>query len=129
MVAFPFLAAVASLAFGVAACSSGGDGGGGNDTVPANATVIKAIEGISWDAKTYTATSVGGKVTISLKDESSLPHNLHLVGSDDVDIGVSLDVQGRGDTHTEQVTLAPGTYQVICTIAGHGNMKATLTVS
>ena len=23
----------------------------------------------------------------------------------------------------------PGTYQVICTIAGHGNMKATLTVS
>lgn len=111
-----------------AACSSGGSGGGG-DTVPANATVIKAIDGIAWDAKTYTATAVDGKVTISLKDESSLPHNLHLVGSDNVDIGVALDVQGRGDTHTEQIALSPGTYQVICTIAGHGNMKATLTVN
>ena len=125
--ALSFLALVALPCVALAGCSSGGSDGGG--TVPANATVIRAIDGIAWDAKTYTATAVDGKVTISLKDDSSLPHNLHLVGADDVDVGVSLDVQGKGDSHTEQITLAPGEYRVICTIAGHGNMKATLTVT
>lgn len=116
------------LALALAACGSGGSSGG-NGTIPADATIIKAIDGIAWDAATYTATAVDGKVTLSLQDQSSLPHNLHLIDASDADVGVALDVQGRGDVHTEQVTLAPGTYQVICTIAGHGNMKATLTVN
>jgi plastocyanin len=115
-------------ALAVASCGGGGDGGS-SDTVPANAVVIKAIEGIAWDSKTYTAQSTGGQVTLSLKDQSNLPHNLHLLDKDNVDMGVALDVTGNGDVHTETVTLAPGTYQVICTIAGHGNMKATLTVN
>jgi plastocyanin len=29
----------------------------------------------------------------------------------------------------KSIPLKPGTYKVICTITGHGNMKATLTVS
>ena len=91
--------------------------------------MITAIEGIAWDAKTYTATSVDGKVTLTLKNKSSLPHNLHLLDANNVDVGLALDVKGNGDTHTLPYTLPPGTYQVICTIAGHGNMKATLTVT
>ena len=97
--------------------------------MPAGATLIKAIEGIAWDAKTYTATAVDGKVTISLRDDSSLPHNLHLLDSDNADMGIALNVEGRGDVHTDTLALKPGTYQVICTIPGHGNMKATLTVT
>lgn len=115
------------VALALAACGS--SGGGGGNTIPANATVIKALEGISWDAKTYTAQSVNGKVTLSLKDQGTVPHNLHLLDKDNVDMGVALDVSGSGDVHTETVSLAPGTYKVICTIAGHGNMKATLTVT
>jgi plastocyanin len=124
---FRTLLLVPFLALSVAACSSG-DGATGA-TAPANATVITAIEGIAWDAKTYSATAVDGKVTLALKNDSSLPHNLHLLDAENVDVGVALDVQGRGAVHSLDYTLAPGTYQVICTIAGHGNMKATLTVS
>jgi plastocyanin len=124
---FRSLIAVPFVALSLVACSSGGSGGG--NTAPANATVITAIEGIAWDAKTYTAASVDGKVTLALRNNSSLPHNLHLLDAGNVDQGVALDVKGRNDLHTLAYTLAPGTYQVICTIAGHGNMKATLTVT
>ena len=126
---FRTLLLVPFVALSVAACGSGGGGSGSGETVPANATVITAIEGIAWDAKTYTAASVDGKVTLALKNDSSLPHNLHLLDAENVDQGVALDVKARGDTHTLSYTLAPGNYQVICTIAGHGNMKATLTVT
>ena len=124
-----FVAVVVPIAgLALVGCSSS-DGGGGGGTIPADAVVIKAIEGIAWDAKTYTAKSVDGKVTLSLKDQSNLPHNLHLLDADNVDMGVALDVTGSGAVHTATVALKPGTYQVICTIAGHGNMKATLTVT
>ncbi len=126
---FRTLLLVSIVTLSVVACSGGGSGGGSGGTIPANSTVITAIEGIAWDAKTYTATAVDGKVTLTLQNKSSLPHNLHLLDAENVDQGVALDVKGNGDTHTLSYTLAPGTYQVICTIAGHGNMKATLTVT
>ncbi len=121
------LASVTFIALTLVACSSGSSGGG--DTVPPGATLIRAQQAISWDAKAYTATPVDGKVTISLRDDSDLPHNLHLLDSDSVDMGIGLNVEGRGDVHTDSVALKPGTYKVICTIPGHGNMQAELTVS
>ena len=124
---FRTLLVVPFLALSLVACGSGGSSSA--ETIPANSTVITAIEGIAWDAKTYTATSTDGKVTLTLKNKSSLPHNLHLLDSNNVDVGLALEVKGSGDTHTLDYTLPPGTYQVICTIAGHGNMKATLTVT
>lgn len=124
---FRTLVAVPFIVLSLAGCgSSGGNGGGA--TLPANTLVIKAIEGISWDAKSYVATAVDGKVNIAIEDNSTLPHNLHLLDSDKVDVGLALSVSKNGDVKSENYPLAPGTYQVICTIAGHGNMKATLTV-
>jgi hypothetical protein len=127
---FRTLLAVPFIAVSIAGCgSSGGSGGsGGGATLPADTLVVKAVEGIAWDAKSYTATAVGGKVNIAIEDDSSLPHNLHLLDSNNVDVGLALSVQERGDVKSDDFPLAPGTYQVICTIAGHGNMKATLTV-
>jgi plastocyanin len=125
---FRTLLAVPFIALALVGCSSGG-GSGSGATIPANATVITAIEGIAWDAKTYTATAVDGRVTLVLKNNSGLPHNLHLIDAENVDVGVSLDVGASGDVDTKSIALAPGTYQVICTITGHGNMKATLTVT
>ena len=75
------------------------------------------------------ATAVGGKVKIAVENDSTLPHNLHLLDSNNVDVGLALSAQDRGDVKSDNYPLAPGTYQVICTIAGHGNMKATLTVT
>jgi plastocyanin len=124
---FRTLLAVPLIALSVAGCSSGSSGS--TATTPANATVITAIEGIAWDAKTYTATAVGGEATISLVNNSSLPHNLHLVDPEGIDAGLVLDVQERGAVDSDSYPLSPNTYQVICTIAGHGNMKATLTVT
>ena len=125
---FRALAAVPFIAISLLGCSSSSSASNTSATIPADATVVTAIDGIAWDAKSYVATAVDGKVTIVAKNDSTLPHNLHLVDADSVDIGLSLDVNKRGDVDTASVRLAPGTYQVICTIAGHGNMKATLTV-
>ena len=125
---FRVLAAVPFIAIALLGCSSSSSASNTSATIPANATVVTAIDGIAWDAKSYVATAVDGKVTLVAKNDSSLPHNLHLVDADSVDIGLSLDVNKKGDVDTKSVRLAPGTYQVICTIAGHGNMKATLTV-
>jgi plastocyanin len=124
---FRTLVAVPFVALALVGCSS--SGGGSDATTPAGATVITAIDGIAWDAKTYTATAVDGRVTIAAKNNSTLPHNLHLLDAENVDVGVAFEISGRNDIDTKSVALAPGTYQVICTITGHGNMKATLTVS
>jgi plastocyanin len=126
---FRTLAVVSLIALSTAGCgSSGGSGSGGDVTLPAGTVVVKAIEGIAWDKATYEATSVDGKVSIAVENLSSLPHNLHLVDSQSVDEGISLEVNGRNDIESTTLPLAPGDYKVICTIAGHGNMKATLTV-
>ena len=123
-------AAVPLLALGLVGCGSsgGGSGSGAAATVPSGAVVVTAVEGIAWDSKTYTATPVNGKVEIAGKNNSSLPHNLHIIDSNSVDVGLSLSLSNKGDVKTGSAALAPGTYRVICTIAGHGNMKSTLTV-
>jgi plastocyanin len=126
---FRTLLVVPFVALAVAGCGSSDGGSGGGATIPANATVITAIEGIAWDAKSYTATAVDGKVAIAVTNQSTLPHDLHLVDADSVDVGLDLKVDKKGNTDSASVALAPGSYQVICTIAGHGNMKATLTVN
>jgi len=126
---FRTLLAVPFVALAVVGCSSSDGGDSASATTPADAVVITAIEGIAWDAETYAGTAVDGKVTISVKNDSTLPHNLHLLDAENVDVGVELEVTGRGEVDTKPVPLEPGNYQVICTITGHGNMKSTLTVS
>ena len=127
---FRTLVTVPFIALSLVGCGSSDSGSGTSSgaTVPANTLVVNAIEGIAWDAKSYVATAVDGKVSIAIENDSSLPHNLHLLDSDNVDVGLVLNVAKRGDIHSDDYPLAPGTYQVICTIVGHGNMKATLTV-
>jgi hypothetical protein len=125
---FRTLVAVPFIALSLASCGSSDGGSGGDVTLPAGTLEIDAIEGIAWDAKSYVADEVNGNVSIAVKNQSSLPHNLHLIDNESVDVGVSLEVNGRNDVDSTTVALPLGTYQVICTISGHGNMKATLTV-
>lgn len=113
-------------ALGLAACGGGSSSSG--DTIPADAdVVVKAIEGIKWDQSSYSAKA--GEVKIAAENISSLPHNLHIVAPDGTELPQVIDIPGRGEVKTETVTLAAGEYILICTIPGHGNMKATLEVS
>jgi plastocyanin len=116
---------VVAGAFALTACG-GGDNGSSGTTLPADVTVA-AVDGLVWDATDYAATA--GEITISVVNESSLPHNLHIVDADGVQLPEQWDIPSRNDTASDTVTLSAGTYTLICTIPGHANMKATLTVS
>ncbi|MFZ4811593.1 MAG: plastocyanin/azurin family copper-binding protein [Ilumatobacteraceae bacterium] len=122
-----FLAPVL-LAAALALSACGGGSGSSADTIPADADVtVRAIEGLKWDQEEYTATA--GDVLIAAVNESSMPHNLYIVDSTGTRLPQFLDIPTRGKVQTETVKLAPGTYTLICTVPGHSNMKATLTVT
>ncbi len=119
----PVVVAVSAI---LASCGGGSDSGSTGTTVPADVTVT-AIDGIAWDAKDYTATA--GEITIAAVNQSSLPHNLHIVDPSGTQLPEVFDIPSRGDAVSDTVTLTAGTYTLICTIPGHANMKSTLTVS
>jgi plastocyanin len=117
------LAVAATLALAACGGSSSSD-----TTTPSDAdVVVKAIEGILWEKDTYTATA--GEVTIEAVNDSSAPHNLHLLDSTNTDLGIKLDIPVKGRSADTTLTLKAGTYTIICTIPGHRGMKATLTVT
>ena len=125
----PVALALLTLAVtGIAACGS--DGSSGPTTIPPPAdVVIIAEEGIRWDKPEYAATSTNGKVVIQGRNESSLGHNLYVVGADGKQVAEHEDLGKKGQSVTEAFDITPGTYTVICKIPGHAAMKSTLTVS
>ena len=68
-----------------------------------------------------------GKVTFVLRNDGPSLHDLKISG-DGVERQTA--VVDRGQTASLAVELRPGTYHVVCTVAGHEllGMKATLTV-
>ena len=121
--------AIAAAALALAACGGGSSSDSGSTApLPADAdVVVKAVDPLAWDKKEYTATA--GDVVIAVENDSSQPHNLRIVDSSDTQLPGALDIPSRGDVASETTTLVAGRYTLICTIPGHTNMKATLTVS
>jgi uncharacterized cupredoxin-like copper-binding protein len=119
--------AVSLLAF--AGCGSDSDDSSSEETVPAGATVVKAVEGIAWDATSYSATLTDGKINLVGENDSTLPHNLYVIAADGTELPDSVDLPRRGAEGVFSAVAAAGTYTIICTIPGHNNMKAELTVS
>lgn len=118
---------VLSAAVGLAAC--GGDDATA-DTVPADAdVVIRGVSGIQWDQDSYSVTATDGQVLIATVNESNEPHDLNIRDSANVALPKKLETPRKGDVASGVFTLEPGTYTVFCSIVGHGNMKAELTVS
>ncbi len=113
---------------GLAACGGGATTGG---TVPADVdVVVKAIDGVAWDQKSYEAT-VGGKlggVAIYVENDSSIAHNMYVLDANDNVQGTYVDLTTKGSSATAVLPLAPGTYHIVCKVPGHNNMNATLTV-
>lgn len=113
-------------ALGLAAC--GGDSAGTDATVPADADLtVTAVEGLKWDQAEYSASA--GSITVALVNASSQPHNLHVIAEDGTENPTILEIPSKGDIDVDDLTLEAGTYTLICTIPGHSNMKATLTIS
>ncbi len=120
--------AIAAAALALAACGGGSNDSGSTAPLPADAdVVVKAVDPLAWDEKEYTASA--GDVVIAVENDSSQPHNLRIVDSSDTQLPGALDIPSRGDVASETTTLVAGSYTLICTIPGHTNMKATLTVS
>lgn len=118
--------AVTGISLSVAAC--GGDSGSGEASAASDADlVVTAVDPLAWDSETYSVAA--GDVVVELRNDSSLPHNLTIVDADGAETGTVLEVAGRGDTISTTTALDAGTYSLICTIPGHTNMRATLTVS
>ncbi len=115
-----------SIGIGLLAGCSGSSSDAG--TVPADADlIVTAEEGIRLDSPTYSTKP--GDAVVAYVNNSSLPHNLHFVTADGSELPSILEVAQKGQTATKTVKLEPGTYTLICTIPGHSNMKATLTVA
>jgi plastocyanin len=68
-----------------------------------------------------------GKVTITMTNPSSNPHNVAVEGNGVDDEG---DIVSGGDTSTVSPDLEPGEYTFYCSVPGHreGGMEGTLTV-
>ena len=99
----------------------------GQVTASIKADLVVVSDRIAWDQPAYTATATNGKVVIELRNDDLVGHNLHAVAADGKDSGTVLDANPKA-TDSGAFTLAPGVYTLICTIPGHSNMKATLTV-
>ncbi len=118
----PFTASVALLT----ACSGGGTSAPA-ETLPTGATVIRAVQSLRFDAKTYGPVAAGD-VVIGYQNEDSVRHTLILAKGDVKVPNFKLVVAQNGSVDSGSVTLDAGTYTLICDVPGHSNMKATLTV-
>ena len=104
-----------------APASSGGGGAGEKISLSADPGGALKFDESELSAK-------AGKVTIVMKNPSSLPHAIAVEGQ-----GVDKDGEtaGQGATSTVTVDLKPGKYEFYCPVDGHkdAGMKGDLTVS
>jgi plastocyanin len=69
-----------------------------------------------------------GTVTISMFNDSAIPHNVAIRGNG---VDVQGPVVGKGGVSSVTAQLAPGTYEFYCSVPGHADagMKGTLIVT
>jgi plastocyanin len=97
------------------------------ETLPATVDLeVRAVSGLKFDKTAYDATA--GDIEIGYVNDDTIRHTL-IVLQGDTKVGtLELAVNKRGDTDTGTINLPAGSYSVFCTVPGHQNMKADLTV-
>jgi len=115
----------ATIAAALSAC-----GGSTTSSAPTTAIsadlVVDAISGLRLDKSQYTAAA--GEISVAYVNEDTIRHTLVVVQDGNAISGFTLKVNQKGDVDTGQITLQPGVYVLLCTVPGHQNMKADLTV-
>ena len=97
------------------------------ETVPAGATIIKAVPSLRFDAKEYGPIKAGD-ITFGYVNEDSIRHTLIIAKGDTKVPNFKLVIDKKGSVDSGAVTLDAGVYTLICDVPGHSNMRATLTV-
>jgi len=96
-------------------------------TVPAGALVVTAVPSLRFDAESYGPVKAG-EVTFGYVNEDPIRHTLILAKDGTKVPNFKLVVQKKGSVDSGTVALDAGTYELICDVPGHSNMKATLVV-
>ena len=117
------LAAVA-VALALSACSSST---ATPETLPATVGLeVHAVSGLKFDKAAYEATA--GDIEVGYVNMDSIRHTLVVVQDGTKVANFELKVNAKGSTDVGSVSLAAGNYVLMCTVPGHQNMKADLTV-
>ena len=119
------LLSLAAIGLVLPACSSSSSAPA--ETLPVDIGLeVHAVSGLKFDKTSY---EVGaGDITVGYINEDSIRHTLVVVQGDTKVSGFELKVNKNGDIDSGSVTLAAGNYVLFCTVPGHQNMKADLTV-
>lgn len=104
--------------------------GGSSSSAPTTPVVadvvVSAVSGLRFNQTSYTATS--GDVSFAYVNADTIRHTLVVVQDGTKVAGFELEVNQKGDLDSGTVKLASGTYELLCTVPGHQNMKASFTV-
>jgi plastocyanin len=122
-------AAVAALVLVVSGCGGSADKGAAAapaaGKAPAAAGAVLEVSGAEFAFAPAKLKASAGKTTIRFSNKGVMEHDFTI---DALKIKLSA---AAGKTAETTVTLAPGTYNSLCTVPGHltSGMKGTLTVS
>ncbi len=112
------------VAIALSACSSST---ATPETLPATVDLeVRAVSGLKFDKTAYEATA--GDIEIGYVNDDTIRHTLVVIEGDTKVGNLELQVNKRGDVDTGTINLPAGSYSVFCTVPGHQNMKADLTV-
>ncbi len=133
------LALVLSVTAIVMSRSEGGSSEGGGAAEPTSELAIGAVD-FAFEPDTATVVA-DTEATVTLNNEGALEHNWTVLEAgvtisseadyDPATVVAATDDVAGGESTTTSLTLPAGTYQVICTIAGHfdSGMAGTLTAA
>lgn len=97
------------------------------DTVPLGTDLeVHAVPGLRFDKESYEVAA--GESLVAYVNDDSIHHTLVVVQDGTVVSDFELGVYKKGEVDSGTVSLEPGAYELFCTVPGHQNMKATLTV-
>lgn len=122
-VLFGLLLTCALIISGCGATGSSGGAGTAGGAAPAGAVQVTLRE---WGVE-LSATSVkAGRVTFQVKNAGNLEHDFAIEGAKE-----KIPLLLPGETKELEVELKPGSYSVVCALAGHkeAGMQTKLTVS
>ena len=119
---------ISAVALGVLVASCGGGGSSSPAVTFAPGTVIvNAVPSLRFESTQYGPVAAGN-ITFGYVNQDTVRHTL-IIAKDDVKVGnLKLVIGKKGSTDTASITLEAGSYQLICDVPGHGNMKATFIV-
>jgi plastocyanin len=119
--------AFASVLFALTLGACGGSSSSTPAVVPATVDLeVLAVSGLKFDATSYSATA--GDIEIAYVNEDSIRHTLIVIEGDTKVGNLELAVNKSGDIDLGTINLPAGNYVLFCTVPGHQNMKADLTV-